>query len=157
MELLTPNIGLVAWTLVVFAAIYFALKKFAWPLILNTVREREEAIADAIATANKIKAELVEARKEQELFLEQAHKEREIMIAEAHNISSHIIVNAKNEMRIKCEVVVDSALKAIQQQKDTSLEEALIHVEELATEASEKLLNRKLSLDTKQGYPELME
>jgi len=56
MELLTPHTGLLFWTLIVFAIVYFALKKFVWPSVLETVKKRETDIADAIAAAVKVKA-----------------------------------------------------------------------------------------------------
>jgi len=42
MELVKPAFGLVFWMLVSFGIIVFLLKKFAWPIILGTLNEREK-------------------------------------------------------------------------------------------------------------------
>jgi len=42
MNLLTPGFGLLIWTLLAFLAVFFLLAKFAWPAIINGLREREQ-------------------------------------------------------------------------------------------------------------------
>ena len=41
MKLLTPEFGLIIWTLLAFLIVLFILKKFAWKPILNSLKERE--------------------------------------------------------------------------------------------------------------------
>ncbi|HEU5171237.1 MAG TPA: hypothetical protein VFU46_11905, partial [Gemmatimonadales bacterium] len=43
------NFGLFFWTWLVFALLFFLLKRFAWPSILRTTEERERAIAAQLA------------------------------------------------------------------------------------------------------------
>jgi F-type H+-transporting ATPase subunit b len=35
MQLLTPALGLLLWTLVAFLVVFFILKKFSWPAIVG--------------------------------------------------------------------------------------------------------------------------
>ena len=51
MQLLTPAFGLIIWTLLAFLIVFFLLKKFAWPMIINGLAQREKTIADSLATA----------------------------------------------------------------------------------------------------------
>ena len=53
MELLTPAIGNIFWTAIVFLALVFLLGKFAWRPILNAVNDREISIVDAINQAKR--------------------------------------------------------------------------------------------------------
>ena len=46
--------GLFIWTWVVFIALFFLLKKFAWPAILKTTEEREQAIRRQLDEAQKL-------------------------------------------------------------------------------------------------------
>lgn len=147
MELLTPGIGLIFWTILVFVILYFALKKFAWKPILQTVKEREAGIADTIEAAQKMKQEMARMKSENETFLAQARSEREQMIKEANETGAHIIMEAKEEARLKCSRMVEGAIMAIRQQKELAMAEALKQVDSLAVEASEKLLRRKLALE----------
>jgi len=55
MDLVTPDVGLLFWTFVSFAILYFLLKKFAWKPILGSVNEREQSIHEALLAAEKAK------------------------------------------------------------------------------------------------------
>ena len=143
MQLLTPDTGLIFWTLVVFISIYLALKKFVWPVILNTVKQREKDIAEAMETARQLKEQIAVSKKEHAQFMKQAYESKEAVMMEANEAAIKMIMIAKQEARQKCEGLVDSALQAIRKQKDDSLAEALLNVESLAMEASERLLHPK--------------
>ena len=49
------SIGLFLWQAVLFLALLFLLKKFAWKPILNAVNEREEKISESLDLAEKTK------------------------------------------------------------------------------------------------------
>ena len=57
-SLTTPGIGLIVWTTVVFLLLVFLLSKYAWKPILNSIKEREEGIASALASAESAKKEI---------------------------------------------------------------------------------------------------
>ena len=52
MSLVTPSIGLIFWTTVVFTLLIILLKKFAWTPIINSVDERNKTIEEALSSAN---------------------------------------------------------------------------------------------------------
>ena len=58
MALVTPAIGLVFWTSVVFILLIFILKKFAWNHILDSVDKRNKNIEDALQSAENAKKEM---------------------------------------------------------------------------------------------------
>ena len=43
MDLVTPGLGLVFWTVITFLLLLYVLRKFAWKPILTAVDEREKA------------------------------------------------------------------------------------------------------------------
>ena len=45
--LLTPNIGLMFWTILIFLLLLFILRKFAWKPIMSALKDREEGIEKA--------------------------------------------------------------------------------------------------------------
>ena len=59
MELLTPDLGLIFWQLVVFGLLFFVLAKFAWKPIIASLHEREESIESALALAAKTREEML--------------------------------------------------------------------------------------------------
>ena len=58
MELVTPGIGLMFWTVVIFTLLLILLKKFAWGPILESVDNRNKNIEDALAAAENAKKQI---------------------------------------------------------------------------------------------------
>ena len=91
MQLLTPAFGLLIWTLIAFLVVFFILKKFAWPSIVGGLKKREENIAEALASAESIKAEMALMKNENEALLASAREERAILLKEARETKDKII------------------------------------------------------------------
>ncbi|MGY8953883.1 MAG: F0F1 ATP synthase subunit B family protein, partial [Flavobacteriales bacterium] len=83
MDLLTPGIGLIFWTTLVFLLLMFILAKFAWRPILNAVKDREDSINEALNSAEKAKAEMVALSSKNEDLLQEARLERDALMKEA--------------------------------------------------------------------------
>ena len=58
MELVTPEIGLIFWTTIVFLLLLIVLKKYAWQPILAAVDERNKSIEETLKAADKAKEEM---------------------------------------------------------------------------------------------------
>ncbi len=145
MQLLTPAFGLVIWTLLAFLIVFFLLKKFAWPLILAGLAEREKNITDSLATAEKIKLEMAQMKSDNETILTQAREERAIMIKEAKATKDKIISEAKEEAKVQANKIITDAHAAINIQKMAALTEIKNQVGSLVLEVSEKVLRKELS------------
>ena len=113
MDLVTPDIGLIFWTTVSFAILYFILAKFAWKPILGAVNEREKSIKDALSAAEKAKEEMVNLKADNEKILNEAKLQRELLLKEAREIKSKIISDAENEATEKANKLIESAKTAI--------------------------------------------
>ncbi len=145
MKLLTPDPGLLLWTLLAFLIVFFILKKMAWPAILKGLQEREKSIEDAIATAEKVKAEMAALKNENEALMAQAREERGIMIMEAREQTVKMISDAKEKAKSEYDRIVADAQLAITQQKNAALVEVKNQVGSMVIEVSEKILRRELS------------
>ena len=145
MELLSPGLGLLVWTLVAFLLVFFILQKFAWKPILATLKERETSIADAIASADKIKVEMAAMKNENEALMLQAREERAVMIKEAKEASNKMLADAKEKARSEYDRIVADAQSAILQQKNAALTEVKNQVGTLVVEVAEKVLRRELA------------
>lgn len=145
MELLLPSVGLLFWTLVAFLIVFFILKKFAWKPILSSLKERETSIADAIASADKMKAEMAQMKSENEALLTQAREERAQLIKEAKATADKMLSDAKEKARAEYDRIVADAQSAIQQQKMAVLTDVKNKVGNLVIDVAEKVLRRELS------------
>jgi len=145
MQLLTPGIGLLFWTALAFIIVFLILKKFAWKPILGALKERETGIADAIASAEKVKAEMATLKNENEVLMQKAREERSVMIKEAKDQADKMIAEAKDKAKAEYDKIVADAQQAILQQKNAALTEVKNQVGNLVIEVSEKILRRELS------------
>ena len=145
MKLLTPDPGLLFWTLVSFLVVFFILAKMAWPAIIKGLKDREQSISDAIATAEKVKAEMAALKNENEALMQQAREERSVMIKEAKEQTLKMIGEAKDKAKSEYDRIVADAQVAISQQKNAALTEVKNQVGALVIEVSEKILRRELS------------
>ncbi len=145
MELLTPNPGLLVWTLICFLIVFFILKKYAWPAIRAGLAAREQGIADAIASAEKVKAEMASLKSENEALLTQAREERATMIKEAKVTADKMVADAKEKARLEYDRILAEAQVAINQQKMAALTDVKNQVGTLVIEVSEKILRKELS------------
>jgi F-type H+-transporting ATPase subunit b len=145
MQLLTPALGLIIWTLLAFLVVYFILKKFAWPAIVGGLKKREQTIADSLATAEKIKAEMAQMKNENEAILAKAREERAQMLKEARETKDKIINEAKEQSKVEANKIITEAQAAINTQKMAALTEVKNEVGKLVIEVTEKILRKELS------------
>jgi len=145
MQLLTPALGLLLWTLVAFLVVFFILKKFAWPAIVGGLKKREETIAESLATAEKVKAEMSLMKSENEALLAKAREERAQLLKEARETKDKIINESKEQAKIEANKIITEAQAAINAQKMAALTEVKNQVGKLVLETTEKVLRREFA------------
>jgi F-type H+-transporting ATPase subunit b len=150
MQLLTPGLGLIIWTLLAFLVVFIILKKYAWPAILGGLKKREETIAESLASAERIKAEMAQMKSENEALLAQAREERAGMLKDAKNTADKMVSDAKERAKAEYDKILADAQSAIQQQKNAVLTDLKNQVGSLIIEVAEKVLRQELKDKTKQ-------
>jgi F-type H+-transporting ATPase subunit b len=142
--LLKPEFGLLMWTLVSFLIVFFILKKFAWPAIVKGLKDRQQSIADSLATAERVKAEMAQLKSENEELLAKAREERAVMLKEARETKDKIVNEAKDQAKVEASKIMREAAAAIEAQKMAALTDVKNQVGKLVVEVSEKVLRREL-------------
>ena len=145
MDLLLPHLGLIVWTMLAFLIVFFILKKFAWKPILKSLSEREDNIANSIASAEKIKLEMAQLKNDNEALLAKAREERSQMLKEAKETRDKMIAEAKEQAKAEAAKIVADAQASINNQKMAAITELKNQVGNLVVEVSEKVLRRELS------------
>lgn len=145
MDLLTPDPGLLIWTLLAFLIVFFILAKYAWPAIIGGLKAREQGITDAIASAEKVKAEMATLKSENETLLAKAREERATMIKEAKDTADKMVAEAKERAKSEYDRILSDAQLAINQQKMAALTDVKNQVGTLVVEVAEKILRKELS------------
>ena len=145
MDLLLPKLGLIIWTFLAFLVVLFILKKYAWKPILKSLKDRETNIADSLATAERVKAEMAQLQSENEALLAKAREERGQLLKEARETRDRIVNEAKEQAKVEASRIVAEAQQAIQQQKMAAITDVKNQIGHLVIEVSEKVLRRELS------------
>lgn len=150
MDLLTPDIGLLFWTFISFAILFFILKKFAWKPIVKTVNDRENSIREALASADAAKREMQNLTADNEKLLKEARVERDAMMKEARELKSKLIADAKEEAKVEGAKMIANAQAAIQSEKKAAIADIKNQVASLSIEIAEKVVTEELSNKDKQ-------
>ena len=150
MELVTPEIGLIFWTTIVFLLLLIVLKKYAWKPILAAVDERNKSIEDALKAADKAKKEMLALNTDNERILIQAKKERDALLKEGREIKDNIIAEAKDKAKLEADKILITAKEQINNEKMKAITELKNQVAEMSIDIAEKILKSELSDKNKQ-------
>jgi F-type H+-transporting ATPase subunit b len=150
MELLTPGTGLIIWQLIVFVLLFLLLSKLAWKPIINSLKEREVSIQNALDTAEKARIEMSQLKADNEKLLKEAREERDRILKEAREASNRLKDDAAQEAKKAAEKIVTDARAAINVEKQAALKEVRIQVALFSLEVAEKLMKKNLSDDKSQ-------
>jgi F-type H+-transporting ATPase subunit b len=143
--LITPNVGLTIWTLVVFAISFYILRKVAYPRITKALDDRRLSITDSIdaaqhtrEAAEKVLAEyrerLKEARSQADEIVQRARQTAESHEHEGKERGQELIAEAAKRAEREIQAATERAIDDIRQE-----------VADLAVIATEKVTRKALS------------
>ncbi len=145
MELITPAVGLIFWTTLTFAILFFLLKKMAWKPILGAVEEREQSIKDALASAENAKKEMQNLTADNERILKEARTEREEILKEAREMRAKSIEDTKEEVIALREELMAKTQEDIQNEKQAAIADLKNQVADISIGIAEKLVKEQLA------------
>ncbi len=148
--LITPSIGLIFWTTIVFLLLFFILAKFAWKPILKAVKEREESIDGALKSAENAKKEMESLKAGNEKILAEARAERDSLMKDARDMKDSIINEAKVKAQKESDRILASAREQINNEKNAAITDLKNQVATLSIDIAEKILKSDLASDEKQ-------
>ncbi len=145
------SVGLFFWQTLLFLALLFLLRKYAWKPIMEAVDSREKNIEDSLASAEKARAEMERLQSDNERILAEARAERDGILKEARVIKDKMISDAKAEASEQAAKVIASAKEQINNEKMAAITDLRNQVAEMSIEIAEMVLKRELSDKDKQG------
>ena len=144
MQLVTPSIGLMFWTLVIFVLLLILLKKFAWKPILKAVDDRNNSIKEALSSAEKAKLEMEQLSADNDKILNEARIQRDTIIKEARDIKNKTIADAKNKASIEAEKIISLAKEQIKNEKMKAMTELKNEIADISIQMAEKIIKTEL-------------
>lgn len=150
MELLTPDVGLFFWSALVFLVLLFLLSKFAWGPIMAGLREREQAIEDALSKAEKAKADLANLTAKNEQLLQEARAKKEEILRDAQKQAVEMVENARAEAATRAAADLEAARVAIQTERAAAMAEIKNFVADLSITIAERVVQKQLASEASQ-------
>ncbi|MCX8532302.1 F0F1 ATP synthase subunit B [Chryseobacterium luquanense] len=144
MELLTPSIGNIFWTAVVFLLLVLLLKAFAWKPILSAVKEREDNIQNALNQAKLAKKEMEDLKADNERIMREAKIERDAILKEAREIKDRIVAEAKDAAKSEGDKLIEAAKQTINAEKNAAMADIKSQIGTLSVNIAESILKQKL-------------
>jgi F-type H+-transporting ATPase subunit b len=145
--LVSPNVGLMIWTLVVFVISMYILNKVAWPRIAAALDKRQQAIEEAIDTAERTRTEAQRLLEEYRERLAEARGQADEIVARARKTAEHNEAEALAEAKRKREEMMAQTRRDIEQETRRAIQEIRAEVADLTVLATEKVTRKTLTSD----------
>ncbi|HEY5708567.1 MAG TPA: F0F1 ATP synthase subunit B [Solirubrobacterales bacterium] len=143
--LVSPGLGLMIWTLVLFLFTMWVLSKVAFPKIQEALDKRAKTIAESIEAAERQRKESDELLAEYRERLTEAREQADDIMARARKAAETAEAEAKTAGREKGEELVAAAQREIDAATRRSLEQIRKEVADLTVLATEKVTRKSLS------------
>jgi F-type H+-transporting ATPase subunit b len=142
--LVSPNLGLMIWTLLVFGITMYVLSKVAFPRIQAALDKRANAIRESIDQAEKTRQEADEILAEYRARLKEAREQADEIVARARRTAETATAEATQEGREKREELLAAARRDIDAETRRSLERIRKEVADLTVLTTEKVTRKTL-------------
>ena len=146
--LLSPNTGLMAWTLIIFVTLFLLLRKYAFPAIVGAVAARERALEEAIASAKRDREEAAKLLEEHRRQIDVARTDAQRLIAEGGKAGEKIRTDMIEEARRQQQEILDRARQEIGIERDRAIAELRREAVDLAIKGASKVIERNLDDET---------
>lgn len=138
------NVGLSLWTVVVFLALLWVLRRFAWGPILGAVEAREERIQEALDESARHRDEARALLEEHKQQLADARRQAQELVAEGKAAGEKVRREIEARAREEGQSLLERARHDIQREKEEALAELRGESVELALAAAARLMREKL-------------
>ncbi len=143
-SLLSPNGGLMFWTLVVFLILFAVLGKFVFPKITAAVEAREKALEDALESAKRDREEAGKYLEEQRQQVEAARNDAQKIIAEGRSVGEKLRAEMLEQTKTQQQEMLDRARREIESERDRAIVEMRRDAVDLAIAGASKVIERNL-------------
>jgi F-type H+-transporting ATPase subunit b len=145
--LVSPNVGLMIWTLLVFGISLWILGKYAFPRIAEALDRRQKAIEESIDTAEKIRREAEQILAEYRERLAEARGQADEIVARARKTGDAAETEIVADARAKREEMMEQTRRDIEAETRRAIQAIRAEVADLTVLATEKVARKSLTDD----------
>lgn len=147
-NLLSPNYGLMAWTLIIFVILAFVLAKFAFGPITRSVEAREQALDDAMNAAKHDREEAARLLAEHRAALDASRSEAQKIIADAREAGERVRAEILEHTHAEQAHLLDRTRQEIASEKLKAITELRQEAVELAIAGASRVIEKNLDQPT---------
>ena len=147
-NLLSPNTGLMFWTLLIFVILLFVLTRFAFKPLTAAVEARERKLEEAIQQAKADREAAAQLLAEQTKALEAARAEAQRVIAESRVTGEKLRNEMLEQTKHQQHELLDRARAEIDNERKRAIADLRREAVELAIAGASKAIERNLDDDT---------
>ena len=145
--LVSPGLGLMIWTLVLFLVTMWVLSKVAFPKIQEALDKRAKMISESIDAAERQRRESDELLAEYRARLAEAREQADDIMARARTSAETAEAEAATAGKEKREELVSAAKRDIEAETRRSLDQIRQEVADLTVLATERVTRKSLSAE----------
>ena len=143
--LVSPNVGLMIWALIVFGVSFYILSKVAFPRIAAALDKRQHAIEDSIETSERLRRESAELLEEYRQRLAEARGQADEIVARARRAGETHESEVLAEAKAKREEMMEQTRRDIEAETRRAIQEIRKEVADLTVAATEKVTRKSLT------------
>lgn len=143
-NLLSPNGGLMFWTLVTFLLVFAILGRLVFPKITAAVEAREKALEEAIEAAKRDRDEAARVLAEQQRQIESSRVEAQKIIVEGRQLGEKLRAQMIEETHQQQQQMLERARREIEIEKERAIAEMRREAIELAIAGASKVIEKNL-------------
>jgi F-type H+-transporting ATPase subunit b len=145
--LVTPEIGLMIWTLIAFGVSVAVLRKYAYPKIQENLDKRRIAIEESIDASVRTKEEADKLLEEYRARLKEAREQADDIVSRSRRAAESIQDDAKVDAKKYREELMETTRRDIENETRRALDEIRKEVADLTVIATEKVTRKTLTED----------
>jgi F-type H+-transporting ATPase subunit b len=145
--LVSPNVGLMIWTLVVFGLTMLLLWKLAFPRIAEALDKRQHAIEDSIDAAERTRREADQLLAEYRERLAEARRQGDEIVTRARRTAENAESETLAGARAKREEMMEQTRRDIEAETRRAIQQIRAEVADLTIRATEKVTRKSLDTD----------
>ena len=142
--LVTPNVGLMIWTLIAFGLALFLLQRLAFPRIGEALDRRRKAIDESIDAAERTRHEADQLLEEYRERLREAREQAEEIVSRSRKAAERLQEEALADAKQSREELMERTRREIELETRRALDDIRKEVANLTVLATEKLVRRSL-------------
>jgi F-type H+-transporting ATPase subunit b len=145
--LVSPNLGLMIWTLIAFGISLWLLQKFAFPRISEALEKRRKLIEESITHAEQMRQEADQLLEEYRARLKEAREQAEDILVRSRKAAEAYEAEVREKAKKEHQEALERTRREIEAETRRALDEIRKEVANLTIVATEKVARKSLDSD----------